>query len=87
MRACQRRRVVIADSLTSPAITNFYSASDAAINCINAGTDMLLSPNGIDETADAIRNAVNGGQISEERINESVRRILEVKVNRGIISY
>lgn len=79
--------VVIADSLTSPAITNFYSASDAAINCINAGTDMLLSPNGIDETADAIRNAVNGGQISEERINESVRRILEVKVNRGIISY
>lgn len=79
--------IVIADSLTAPAVTNFYTTSDAVVNCINAGADMLLSPNGIAESAEAIRNAVADGRISEERINQSVIRILEVKVNRGIIGY
>lgn len=79
--------VIITDSLDSPAITNFYSTADAAVNCVMAGADMLLSPGGIDSAADGILKAVAEGKISEERINESVRRILQVKLNRGIIAY
>lgn len=78
-------KVVVSDALNMGAITSQYSPSEAAVKAVNAGVDILLmSPDAI-SAADAITRSVTDGTISEERINESVRRILRLKIERGII--
>ena len=58
---------------------------EAAVKAVQAGNDMLLDPVDIDRTINALMDAVAQGTITEERINESVRRILTVKMETGII--
>ena len=78
--------VVVSDALNMGAITSHYSPEEAAIAAVNAGVDILLmSPSAVN-AADAVINAVNMGEISEARIDESVGRILALKMKRGIIS-
>lgn len=75
--------VVITDDMTMGAITENYSIENAAINSINAGTDIILvchQYKTIKSTIEAIKKAVNVNKtINEERINESVYRILKLK--------
>ncbi len=77
--------VIITDSLSMGAITGYYSAGAAALTAFEAGADMLLMPENIEEAYAAIKGAVQSGRITEMRINESVSRILKVKLERGII--
>ncbi len=77
--------IIITDSLSMKAITNHYSAGAAALTAFEAGADMLLMPENLEMAADALCGAVISGRISEERLNASVRRILRVKLERGII--
>jgi len=50
-----------------------------AVQAVNAGVDIILMPVDFEEAYQAILDAVASGTISEERIDESVRRILRVK--------
>ena len=77
--------IVITDSMSMGAITNEYSKKDATLMCIKAGADMILMPPSPKDAFDAIYAAVQSGEITEERINESVRKILKVKKEKGII--
>lgn len=72
--------IIITDSFRMGAITQHYSAGEAAVFAIEAGCDMVLMPQDLNEAYDAVVNAVAEGRISEERIDESVRRILEAKI-------
>ena len=74
--------VIITDSLDMGAIANNYSSADAAVMAVQAGNDILLTPDDLFEAVDGIEAAVASGRITEERINESVRRILELKNKR-----
>ena len=74
--------VIVTDDMTMGAITNNYDISKACIKSINAGADLLLVCYGYDNEIDIInniKNEVNKGNISIERINESVYRILSLK--------
>lgn len=71
--------VVITDSMRMEAITNYYSPEEAAVRAIQAGVDMILEPEDFDKAYTGILNAVQNGTISEERIDESVYRILLCK--------
>ncbi len=71
--------IVITDSFSMGAITKEYKEEDAVIKAIGAGTDMILMPKDVKGTHDAIKNAVISGEITEERIDESVKKILELK--------
>lgn len=71
--------VIITDSLGMGAITNSYSSADAAVMAVQAGNDILLTPDNFLEAVNGIEEAVNSGKLTEERINESVRRILTLK--------
>lgn len=71
--------VIITDSLQMDAITNDYTSAEASIEAILAGADMLLMPEDFEEAYQAILDAVASGMITEERINESVHRILYAK--------
>ncbi len=71
--------IVITDSMQMGAVTNYYSSGDAAVKAVQAGVDIILMPQDFEQAYESLLNAVRSGQISEERINESVSRILRCK--------
>ncbi len=77
--------LIITDSMQMEAITDRYSSAEAAVLAIQAGVDIILMPENLEEAATGIIEAVESGEISEERIAESVLRILETKIEAGII--
>ena len=72
--------LVITDALNMQAICNRYSSAEAAIMAVDAGVDILLCPKDFREASSAIIEAVKSGRISEQRIDESVRRIIKAKL-------
>ena len=73
------KNIIITDGMEMGAITQQYSSAEAAVGSIQAGVDIVLGPKNLVEAFDAVIDAVNKGIISEERINQSVRRILKLK--------
>lgn len=71
--------IVITDALNMTAITDYYTSEEAAIKAIQGGADMLLMPEDFEAAYQGLLQAVQDGTISEERINESLRRIYRVK--------
>lgn len=73
--------LIVTDALNMGAIANNYTSANAAILAVKAGNDLLLMPKDFKEASQAIIQAVRNGEISEERINESVRKIIKAKLN------
>lgn len=71
--------IVITDSLSMGAVTEYYTPAEAAVKCIQAGGDMLLMPQNFEQAYQGVLSAVENQTITEERLNESVLRILKVK--------
>ncbi len=71
--------LVITDALNMAGVVKHFSTKEVALRCVNAGIDLILMPKGETETINAIEDAVNSGVISEERIETSVRKILNAK--------
>lgn len=78
--------IAITDSLAMSSIADNYGVGDSAVMSIKAGIDMLLDPTDIDTAIDAVVQAVESGDITEDRIDESVRRILTLKEKQGLLS-
>ncbi len=77
--------VVIVDAMSMGAIANTYTSAQATVLLIQAGADIALMPYSLPEAFDALVDAVNSGEISEERIDESVLRILTLKEQYGLL--
>jgi beta-N-acetylhexosaminidase len=80
--------VIITDSLTMEGITAFYPEDQAAALAVEAGSDLLMGASTVDDVAsmiDGIKQAMNAGEISQQRINDSVRRILMLKYQMGLL--
>lgn len=74
--------VIATDDMTMGAIVDNYNLADAVIMSINAGSDLVLVCHGYDDIINsilAVKDAVNSKIISEEKIDESVYRILKLK--------
>lgn len=71
--------VVITDAINMKALRDNYTLEEICNYSINAGVDIILMPLDPIEASNTIENLVNNGTISEERINESVNRILTLK--------
>ncbi|RKD32255.1 beta-N-acetylhexosaminidase [Thermohalobacter berrensis] len=76
--------VIITDALEMKAIADNFGPEESVIRAVKAGTDIVLMPTNLDKAYNAVLDAVKTGEISEERINESVKRILKLKISRGI---
>ena len=74
------QNIIITDGMEMGAITQHYTSAEAAVGSILAGVDIVLGPRDFVEAFDAVVDAVNNGTISEERINQSVRRILTLRL-------
>lgn len=71
--------VVITDAMNMSAISEYYSSEQAAVMALKAGCDMVLMPENFLQAYAGVLNAVTDGTISEERINDSLRRIYRIK--------
>ena len=72
--------VIITDSLEMGAVTKKYKSAEAAVRAFDAGADVLLMPSSIISAFDGMVAAVESGQISQARLDESVLRILRLKL-------
>ena len=72
--------VVITDSLGMAAVNELYSQEEMGVLALEAGCDLLLCPADWRAVFDGIMNAVETGRLSERRIDESVERIVNMKL-------
>jgi beta-N-acetylhexosaminidase len=86
--------VIVTDSLHTGSLSGTWTVPQAAVLAIKAGADIAMGANGTDSpdnldsaqnTIQAIKDAVGSGQISKQRIDESVTRILTLKLRLGLI--
>ena len=77
--------LVITDAMDMGAITQAYPSGEAAVAALQAGCDMILMPEDLPEAFEAVLAALEDGTLSEEWLNETVRRILEFKELHGIL--
>ncbi len=73
--------IVLTDALNMKAITNQYTPSQAAVAAIQAGNDIILMPADFQSAYQGILDALRNGTITEERLEESLRRILKLKLS------
>jgi beta-N-acetylhexosaminidase len=65
-------------------ITDMYGIAEASIRALEAGSDVVLTPKAVPEVIDGIVEAVETGRMSRERLEESARRLLEIKARVGL---
>lgn len=81
------KNIVITDALNMKAVSDYYEEDKVCIDAINAGADMLLMVPDLDKAYNSVVTACQNGEITEERINESVKRILKIKLKRSVIEF
>lgn len=78
------KKLIITDALEMKAISDHYTSGEAVVLAFEAGADILLMPESLEEGYEALLKAVQEGRIPEDRLLDSVRRILSVKYDRGL---
>jgi beta-N-acetylhexosaminidase len=71
--------LIVTDALNMKALQNGQTPGEIAVKAVQAGNDMLLYPEEPEPVFDAVCAAVERGDILESRIDDSVRRILQLK--------
>ncbi|HET8769553.1 MAG TPA: glycoside hydrolase family 3 N-terminal domain-containing protein [Gemmatimonadaceae bacterium] len=77
--------LVVTDAMDMRGVGAGYGVAESAVRAVKAGTDILLMPPDIPAAISAVAAAVERGEISHERIEQSVRRILELKIRTGAV--
>ena len=72
--------LIVTDAMNMGAVAENYGSGEAAVKAVEAGVDLLMMPKNFQEAFQGIQDAVSGGRITEERIEESLRRILHIKL-------
>ena len=73
------QNIIITDAMEMGAITQQYTNAEAVVGTLLAGADIVLNPQCFVEAFDAVVKAVEDGALTEQRIDQSVRRILRLK--------
>jgi beta-N-acetylhexosaminidase len=76
--------LIATDALDMSGLTLYFNQDEAAVRAFLAGADVLLKPASADAAIKGLREAVKQGRISEERLNESARKILAWKYELGL---
>ncbi|MBI2072705.1 MAG: hypothetical protein HYT81_06690 [Gemmatimonadetes bacterium] len=78
--------LVVTDALTMGAIISRFGPGESAVQAFLAGSDMLLMPADLNWARAAMLAAVDSGRVSHERLDASVRRVLELKIGAGLFT-
>ena len=72
--------IVITDAMNMGAISQEYNSKEASVMALKAGVDLVLMPTDFEEAYQGVLSAIEEGELTEERIDESVRRVLRLKI-------
>jgi beta-N-acetylhexosaminidase len=78
------RGLIVTDAMEMGGVTNAYGPSEAALKAIQAGIDIVLLPLEPESVVESLKDAVRKGILTRERVDASVRRILEAKARLGL---
>jgi beta-N-acetylhexosaminidase len=78
------RGLIVTDAMDMGGVTSMHSPGEAAVRAVEAGADIVLQPPAPDAALAGLENAVKSGRLSQKRIDESVRRILQAKARLGL---
>ncbi len=78
--------LIVSDSFAMGAITQHFSPAEAATRFVAAGGDVILMPEDLPSAYQGLLDAVEKGEVSEKRLEESVTRVLATKRAAGILS-
>ena len=76
--------LVITDDVKMGALNNDYSLAQRVTRPLQAGADVILTPEDLGPAIQAVQAALEEGALTEDRLNESVRRILQAKARAGL---
>ncbi len=76
--------IIVTDYMNKAAITKYYKHADAAVMAIQAGADMVLAPSDFKNAYAGVIAAVEAGEITEERLDESLYRIFMLKYKNSV---
>ncbi|HEV2861968.1 MAG TPA: glycoside hydrolase family 3 N-terminal domain-containing protein [Pyrinomonadaceae bacterium] len=77
--------LVVTDSLSMGAVVKSFPGGEGTVRAVRAGADVALTPPDPKAAVDALEEAVKRGELSESRIDESVRKILSAKHRLGLV--
>src|ERR1043166_263496 len=77
--------LIVTDALSMSGLTIYFTQEEAAVRALEAGADMLLKPADVDASFRGVREAVKSGRITEQRVEESARKILAAKYDLGLV--
>jgi beta-N-acetylhexosaminidase len=78
--------MIVTDALSMSGLTIYFTQEEAAVRALEAGADMLLKPADVDASFRGVLQAVKSGRITEQRVEESARRILAAKYDLGLVN-
>lgn len=76
--------LLLTDAITMRGITDMYGIGEASVRAVEAGADVVLSPQAVPEALEALLAAVEGGRLSRARLEQSARRLLIMKARVGL---
>ncbi|MEV5540315.1 glycoside hydrolase family 3 protein [Saccharopolyspora shandongensis] len=78
--------VIVTDSLQMDGVRKKHPDAEIPVLALQAGADLLLMPKNLQIAIDGVINAVVTGRLSEQRIDQSVERVLALKAGRGVLA-
>jgi beta-N-acetylhexosaminidase len=78
--------LIVTDAMSMSGLTLYFTQEEASVRALEAGADLLLKPADPDAAFRGVRDAVLKGRLKEQRIDESVRRVLAAKYDLGLVT-
>lgn len=79
--------LTVTDALNMQGVVSLFGAGEASVLALLAGADLLLMPANAGEAIDALVAAVEEGRVTEDRVNRSVRKLLDIKRDLGLFRH
>jgi beta-N-acetylhexosaminidase len=76
--------LLVTDAMTMGGVALRYGATEPLVLALQAGADILLMPHSVTEAITTITGAIASGRLTQDRIDQSVRRVLRMKAQAGL---
>jgi beta-N-acetylhexosaminidase len=76
--------LIVTDAMSMSGLTLYFTQEEASVRALEAGADLLLKPADPDASMRGVRDAVKKGRLSEQRIEQSARKLLAAKFDLGL---
>jgi beta-N-acetylhexosaminidase len=77
--------LIVTDAMSMSGLTIYFTQEEASVRALEAGADLLLKPADVDAAFRGVHEAVKKGRLTEQRIDQSVRKLLAAKYDLGLV--